>query len=102
MKMLSLCLFFPYDNIYKTLYFLCIEHCTTEKSKHRLTICCVRLHGALRAVQTNATRCANMLRSFVHRVGLCCMMLTYVAFSLKPVKPFAQHMPTFFLFSGDR
>ena len=29
---------FPYNNIYKTLYFLCIEHCTTEKSKHRLTI----------------------------------------------------------------
>ena len=23
---------------FKTLYFLCIEHCTTEKSKHRLTI----------------------------------------------------------------
>ena len=44
----------------------------------------------------------NMLRSFVHHVGLCCMMLVYVAFSLKPVKRFAQHMPTFLLFSGDR
>ena len=37
----------------------------------------------------------NMLRSFVRHVGLCCMMLAYVAFSLKPVKRFAQHMPTF-------
>ena len=44
----------------------------------------------------------NMLRSFVHHVGLCCMMLAYVASSLKPVKLFAQHMPTFLLFSGDR
>ena len=35
-KMQSLFIF-PYNNIYKTLYFLCIEHCTTEKSKHRLT-----------------------------------------------------------------
>ena len=43
-----------------------------------------------------------MLRSFVHHVGLCCMMLAYVASSLKPVKLFAQHMPTFLLFSGDR
>ena len=41
----------------------------------------------------------NMLRSFVHHVGLCCMMLAYVASSLKPVKLFAQHMPTFLLFS---
>ena len=30
----------------------------------------------------------NMLRSFVHNVGLCCM-LAYVASSLKPVKLFA-------------
>ena len=44
----------------------------------------------------------NMLRSFVHQVGLCCMMLAYVAYSLKLVKLFAQHMPTFLLFSGDR
>ena len=28
-----------------------------------------------------------MLRSFVHHVGLCCMMLAYVASSLKPLKP---------------
>ena len=28
----------------------------------------------------------NMLRSFVHHVGLCCMMLAHVASSLKPVK----------------
>ena len=41
----------------------------------------------------------NMLRSFVHHVGLCCMMLAYVASSLKPVKLFARHMPTFLLFS---
>ena len=44
----------------------------------------------------------NVLRSFVHNVGLCCMMLAYVACSLKPVKLFAQHMQTFLLFSGDR
>ena len=44
----------------------------------------------------------NILRSFVHHVGLCCMMLAYVVSSLKPVKLFAQHMPTFLLFSGDR
>ena len=47
-------------------------------------------------------RANNMLRSFVHHVGLCCMMLVYVASSLKPVKLFAQHIPTFLLFSGDR
>ena len=28
----------------------------------------------------------SMLRSFVHHVGLCCMMLAYVPSSLKPVK----------------
>ena len=44
----------------------------------------------------------NMVRSFVHHVGLCCMMLVYVAFSLRPAKLFAQHMQTFLLFSGDR
>ena len=44
----------------------------------------------------------NILRSFVHHVGLCCMMLAYVVPSLKPVKLFAQHIPTFLLFSGDR
>ena len=44
----------------------------------------------------------NMLRSFVYHVGLCCMMLAYVASSSKPVKLFAQHMPTFLLFTGDR
>ena len=33
-----------------------------------------------------------MLRSFVHHVGLCCMMLAYVASSLKPVLPnICQH-----------
>ena len=40
-----------------------------------------------------------MLRSFVHHVGQCCMMLAHVAWSLKPVKLFAQHLPTFLLFS---
>ena len=44
----------------------------------------------------------NMLRSFVHHFGLCFMMLAYVASSLKPVKHFAQHMPTFPLFSSDQ
>ena len=40
----------------------------------------------------------NMLRSFVHHVGLCCMMLAYVASSLKPVK-LSINMPAFLLFS---
>ena len=44
----------------------------------------------------------NMLRLFVHHVGLCCMGLACVASSLKPVKLFAQHIPTFLLFSSDR
>ena len=40
-----------------------------------------------------------MLRSLVHHVGLCCIMLAYVVSSFKAVKLFAQHMPTFLLFS---
>ena len=38
----------------------------------------------------------NTLRSFVHHVGQCCMMLAYIASSLKPVKLFAQHSQHFF------
>ena len=50
---------------------------------------------------------ANERDMFANMLGTtCCVrlytMLGYVASSLKPVKLFAQYMPTFILFSGDR
>ena len=56
----------------------------------------------LKAYANECNMLDNMLHLFVHHVGLCCMMLAYVTSSLKPVKLFAQHMPTFPVFSGDR
>ena len=74
---------------------------TTLRSSHEAQIEC-KLHW----LRPRAKLCQhvwhNMLRSFVHHVGLCCMVLAYDASSLKPVKLFAQYMPTFILFSGDR
>ena len=51
----------------------------------------------LRPVHTNVIcwHGHNMLRSFVHHVGLCYMMLAYVASSLIPVKLFAMDYEIF-------
>ena len=54
-------------------------------------------------MQTNATFVPTCWAQHIAFVCTpCWAMLQYVAFSLKPVKLFAQHMPPFLLFFSDR
>ena len=62
---------FPYNNIYKTLYFLCIEHCTTEKSKHRVTIYIYTVHRV-----PKFTSCQNAIMVVTRRAH--CSILLYI------------------------